>query len=59
MTKYVYDYSGMTFLREEEAVPVCGEAFCEECGDCLYCYGDDECFRGGGSHLWVEYEEHP
>ena len=32
-------------------VIVCGEAFCEECGDCLACYGDSPC-ADGGEHYW-------
>jgi len=31
--------------------PLCGEDFCDECGDCLQCYGDDPCF--GGVHSWI------
>jgi len=27
--------------------PVCGETFCEQCGDCLACYGEDPCVNGG------------
>lgn len=32
----------------------CGEDFCEQCGDCLVCYGDDSCWAGGteGDHEW-------
>ena len=25
---------------------VCGEHFCEECGDCLACYSGDDCYNG-------------
>lgn len=31
--------------------PVCGEDFCEMCGDCLFCFGDDPCLDDG-SHVW-------
>ncbi len=24
-------------------IHVCGECFCEQCGDCLVCYGEDDC----------------
>lgn len=34
----------------------CGEDFCDQCGDCLYCFSEDGC---GGSdnvgHSWVIY----
>lgn len=33
--------------------PVCGQYFCDACGACLVCYGEDECAYGGGNHLWV------
>lgn len=51
LTKYYYDRNGL--VRQEEAVPVCGEDFRDTCGDCLRCY-DDECFYGG-LHFWVKY----
>jgi len=36
--------------------PVCGEDFCDECGDCLSCYGE-----GWGDHtcFWVIYIDDP
>jgi hypothetical protein len=39
--------------------PVCGKDFCDACGDCLYCYWDDECYHSGtGHHYWhAETEE--
>jgi hypothetical protein len=30
--------------------PVGGEDFCEACGDCLYCYAEDECAVTGDHH---------
>ena len=27
---------------------VCGEDFCETCGDCLVCHGSDPCYGSGG-----------
>ena len=33
--------------RAVYADPICGTDFCDECGDCLYCYGGDECRDGG------------
>jgi len=37
------------------ATPICGEDFCDSCGDCLACYGGDWCPEGG--HTWVVYAE--
>ena len=57
MKRYVYDESGATLLRvDEEAVPVCGEDFCDECGDCLACYGSDPCYYDK-KHRWIVYGE--
>ncbi len=27
------------------------DTYCEACGDCLDCYGEDSCYDGGG-HTW-------
>ena len=55
MQKHIYDRHGMTLLRVEEAEPVCGRDFCDECGACLVCHAEDEC-SFGGEHVWVEYK---
>lgn len=33
----------------------CGEVYCERCGDCIYCYGDDPCCDGG-PHSYIDSE---
>jgi hypothetical protein len=43
----------------ENPVPRCGEDFCDRCGDCLACYGSENCWAGGvdnGSHVWIREE---
>jgi len=60
MQRYVYTADGKTLLRVEEAKPVCNQDFCDECGDCLACYGEERCWDGAydrGSHLWIVYEK--
>jgi hypothetical protein len=58
MKKHVYDDKSNKLIEIVEAEPVCGEDFCDSCGDCLHCYGGDECLEGyGGEHYWVEYRE--
>ena len=58
MTRYIYDPQGEGLLRTEEAEPECGKDFCDNCGDCLYCYGDEECTcSNNGKHHWAEYED--
>jgi hypothetical protein len=52
------------FIRlEDRGTPRCGEDFCDVCGDCLACYGGDDCYNGAseepGVHVWVIYEEVP
>ncbi len=56
MKRYVYSEGLGHLIRIEEAVPVCGVDFCDTCGDCLVCYGEDPC-HFGGEHQWVVYEE--
>ena len=58
MTKQIIsNFAPYPMLHEEEAEPVCGTDFCDKCGDCLHCYGGDECFRGKtDQHSWVKYE---
>ena len=52
----VYAAGGRERLGTVTLEAGCGEAFCDACGDCLYCYGgDDGCPIG--SHWWVIYEE--
>jgi hypothetical protein len=35
--------------------PICGDDFCDSCGDCIACYGNDEC--PNGSHYWCVYAD--
>lgn len=55
MKRYVYDAAGETLLRVEKGTPVCGEDFCDRCGDCLACHAW-ECTNGKGC-WWVVYED--
>ncbi|KKM20120.1 hypothetical protein LCGC14_1648710 [marine sediment metagenome] len=52
MTCYLFDSQGVRKLLTFEAQPVCSVDYCDVCGDCLICYGVDDCYYGG-SHLWV------
>ncbi len=41
-----------------DAATICGKDFCDQCGDCLHCYGEDPCYRYGDEetgHSWVVY----
>lgn len=45
--------------RVVDAEPIHGEDFCDQCDDCLNCYGGDPCYRDGipfSDHAWVVYE---
>jgi hypothetical protein len=48
-----------TLWLKVTATPICGEDFCDACGDCLHCYDDDPCYGHGtgGEHTWVVYAE--
>lgn len=37
--------------------PVCGDDFCDQCGDCLHCYAGQYC--PSGEHTWVIYKDDP
>jgi hypothetical protein len=30
----------------------CGRLFCESCGGCMWCYGDESSCLSEGSHCW-------
>jgi hypothetical protein len=47
-------------VRTIDAQPVCGKDFCDGCGDCLYCFVSDDCYRTGEpqlGHRWVLYTD--
>jgi hypothetical protein len=54
----VVDLLGPDYAVAErlDATPVCGEDFCDHCGDCLHCYGGDAC-RDELGHGWCVYAE--
>ena len=38
-------------VEDVEREPVCGEDYCEQCGDCLVCHWEDPCYgNDGGEH---------
>ena len=55
MIKHVYDTTGIRLIGTEEALPECGQDFCDVCGDCLACYGEDDC-KDRRQHIWIEHE---
>ena len=54
----VYADDGRELLGTVELDVKCGQAFCDTCGDCLVCYGEDPCGGTGppGGHYFVIYE---
>ena len=56
----VFDASGVKLLRKIEGMPECNVDYCDQCGDCLVCHDEDECYYGSGGgrvgHSWVIYE---
>ena len=56
MEMHIYTEDGMKLIRTEARDPECGEDFCDQCGDCLACYGSDPCIpNDDGPHFWVQY----
>ena len=57
MKKHIYNSGGDKLLKVIDDKPKCGIDFCDECGDCLHCYGGEQCpYSDDGYHFWVEYE---
>ena len=56
MKKHIFDENNK-HIETLDADPVCGEDFCDKCGDCLACDGGDPCYIGNtDDHFWAEYE---
>lgn len=59
----VYASGGTEYLGPVLVNIGCADAFCDSCGDCLYCYGGDPCYGGGngtgveGGHYFTIYED--
>lgn len=57
----VYDYSQDTVTHEvilpDDELWACGNDFCDRCGDCMACYGDDACYAGSAlnDHILALY----
>lgn len=56
MKVLVVDHLGRS-LGEHDMDPKCGELFCDCCGDCAHCYGDETCYGNGdpGEHSFTWY----
>lgn len=57
MTGRLFNFDGDRFIERFEGEPECGEDFCDQCGDCLACYGGDPCEDGESGHNWIRYAE--
>lgn len=59
----IYDYRTDTtswLTLPDGELWVCGNDFCDRCGDCMACFGGDACYGGGinhGEHLFVVYKD--
>jgi len=52
----IFTNDGKKLLRVEDIKPECGVHFCDKCGDCLHCYGGEDCYEGG-AHRAIIYME--
>lgn len=55
MRARIYDH--YTLLGDAIITPICGVHFCDTCGDCLACYGDEDSCLDGQYHYFVIDEE--
>jgi len=56
MICFFFNVENSKYIGYMEASPKHNEDFCDACGDCLGCYGEDECmYSRDGSHMWVKY----
>jgi hypothetical protein len=54
MKRAVVDSATGKELRQEDREPACNVDFCEDCGNCLYCYSDVICpANGAHGHRWI------
>lgn len=52
----IVDRESDEIVEETTAIPVCGNDLCEECGDCIHCFGGNECaFTKDKQHVWMRY----
>jgi hypothetical protein len=59
MSREVNPEQAEELKRAMEGTPECGQDFCDGCGDCLACYGGDQCYRTtppDDAHIWVVYD---
>lgn len=63
MKKEIYNARGTILIETVEDVPKCeNQNFCDTCGECLYCFNEDNCFPnlqegGDGKHRWIVYKD--
>lgn len=58
MIAFVTNLPGNSPTVQVEATPVCGEDFCDSCGDCLTCHVEDQCGAAENrQHCWVVYAD--
>ncbi|MBZ0292493.1 MAG: hypothetical protein K8L99_07980 [Anaerolineae bacterium] len=58
MKASIYDEKTDEFMGTANLAPVCGEDYCESCGECLACCGEDSCWIYDveqDEHFWVVY----
>lgn len=57
MRVIICDHRGNAIGSKDNVEPVCGEDFCDACGDCLSCYGGEDgcCGEEAKAHIWIVY----
>lgn len=36
---------------------ICGVHFCDYCGDCMHCYGEDQCYPDGEHYCSINEDD--
>lgn len=53
----IYEYKKDKYRIILSGIPICMEDYCDSCGDCLSCNGEDSCYHSrDGEHFWVIYD---
>lgn len=56
LKRHLADKAGK-IVASDAANPVCGEDYCDDCGDCLACSNEPCRASKSGQHRWIVYSD--